>query len=442
MKKILLIGNSPLPEENTSSRPAAGLRTHQFLEILRKNHIVQLVTIAMPECYEKAVKPMKKRHDEGFSEARISKDDPGLPKFVQEVCDDFEPDVIVSVNTFPSFVASRLTFDAPLWCDLNGWVMAEGQAQAYKKNSNDYLGHYMAMEKSILQRADKISTVSRRQADAILGELAAFGRLNKASFGYDFVAHIPNGTEHFDSDKAEKELAIDVPESAVVAAWIGGYNTWVDEETLFEGLEAAMRKNDKLYFVSTGGSVKGLDKGTFGRFKEMISESEYKARFVFLGWVETDQMAKIYGRADFGLNVDRMCTETQTGARNRVNEMMKFGLPVVTTRGSEIADEVSRVGAGIAVESGNSEALAGAILKICETDLSKMGENGKRYIKEECNYKKVMRPLTEWLKNPSKSPDADDKSRFRRAGKLKTFWKYLRENGLKKTFVKILQRIR
>ena len=395
MKKILLIGNSPLPEENTSSRPAAGLRTHQFLEILRKNHIVQLVTIAMPECYEKAVKPMKKRHDEGFSEARISKDDPGLPKFVQEVCDDFEPDV-VSVNTFPSFVASRLTFDAPLWCDLNGWVMAEGQAQAYKKNSNDYLGHYMAIEKSILQRADKISTVSRRQADAILGELAAFGRLNKASFGYDFVAHIPNGTEHFDSDKAEKELAIDVPESAVVAAWIGGYNTWVDEETLFEGLEAAMRKNDKLYFVSTGGSVKGLDKGTFGRFKEMISESE----------------------------------------------MMKFGLPVVTTRGSEIADEVSRVGAGIAVESGNSEALAGAILKICETDLSKMGENGKRYIKEECNYKKVMRPLTEWLKNPSKSPDADDKSRFRRAGKLKTFWKYLRENGLKKTFVKILQRIR
>jgi len=55
MKKILLVGNCPLPTENTKSRPAAGLRTYQFYKPLanRKDIDLKLVTVAMPECYGK-----------------------------------------------------------------------------------------------------------------------------------------------------------------------------------------------------------------------------------------------------------------------------------------------------------------------------------------------------------------------------------------------------
>ena len=88
-----------------------------------------------------------------------------------------------------------------------------------------------------------------------------------------------------------------------------------DEVTLFKGVEAAMARAKKLYFVSTGGGVKGLDNKTFAKFKRMVDGSKYSKRFVFLGWVETADIPYIYSRADVGLNVDRECTETYTGAR-------------------------------------------------------------------------------------------------------------------------------
>lgn len=441
MKKVLLIGNSPLPNENTSSRPAAGLRTHQFLSVLKQNCIVQVLTIAMPECYDDKVDRSEIKHSDKYFEARVSKDDPGLKSFVQRVHDDFQPEVIVSVNTFPSYIACSIKSQAPLWADLNGWIMAEAQAQAAKIGNDDLLAHYFEMEKTIVQRADKISCVSERQQDALLGELAAFGRLNHRTFEYEFSAHIPNGTEMFENEKNAKdfpELFEGIEEGAFILAWIGGYNTWVDEETLFKGVEGAMKKHSNIYFVSTGGKIEGLDNHTFKHFRDMIIESKYEDRFKFLGWVETEQIPYIYKRAHVGLNVDRMCTETLTGARNRINEMMKFGLPVITTHGSEIASEVEGANAGILVESGNAKALTEAIL---ESYQGGQTWSGMKYISEKCNYKTVMKPLTDWLKQAQCAPDRFSQVSFGSRAKAKSFWRYFRQNGAKKTLKKIWQRI-
>ena len=146
MKRILLIGNAPLPEENTLTRPAAGLRTHQFLKsLIDKRFLVELVSIMMPECYEGALICEEKDHGKRFKEFRVSKNDPQLLPYIQKIHDDFHPDAIVAVNTHPSYIASLIDSRTPLWSDLNGWIMAEAQAQAYKKESNDYLSHYHNM---------------------------------------------------------------------------------------------------------------------------------------------------------------------------------------------------------------------------------------------------------------------------------------------------------
>jgi len=95
MKKILLIGNSPLPTENTKSRPAAGLRTYQFLKPLiqeggrvidkadhafsaktRPKFKVCLVSIALPECYDEAPGQKDLTYNENYRHFSISKDDP------------------------------------------------------------------------------------------------------------------------------------------------------------------------------------------------------------------------------------------------------------------------------------------------------------------------------------------------------------------------------
>ena len=53
MKKILLIGNAPLPGEKALIRTAAGLRTWQFLKPLTEisDFEIQAVLIGMPDSY-------------------------------------------------------------------------------------------------------------------------------------------------------------------------------------------------------------------------------------------------------------------------------------------------------------------------------------------------------------------------------------------------------
>ncbi len=505
MKKILLVGNCPLPEKNGQVRPAAGLRTWQFLKPLKemaRRGEIELVSLLI-EMEGRGREATREARDErmgaeragaseaGASEARASearaegahyreytvdKNDPKLQTFVQGIYDGgpapagedrnggeasaasragSQFDAIIAVNTFPSYIVSNIRCNngrAPLWCDLNGWIMAEAQAQAYKMGNNDYLPHYFEMEKKILLAGDKFSSVSVAQSHAIIGELAVMGRIGRESFGYEFVEHVANGTENFEGeDTKNKDFEIKkLPNDAFALLWMGGYNTWVDEHTLFQALEVAMKKCEKLHFVSTGGAIKGLEEKTFNRFKEMIEGSNYKERFNFLGWVETNEIPSIYKRADAGINVDRKCLETLMGARNRINEMMKFGLPVITTEGSEIAYEVKKYEAGITVASGDHEKLAEAICSMYEEwrggeeraseKYRTYGRNGQKYIEENCNYKVTIEPVIEWLKSPKSAPDKGNFIKLE-GGKIKMLFRYLRENGIKKLLTKIWQKV-
>ncbi len=472
MKRLLIVGSSPLPDENTKSRPAAALRTWQFVQpflreggtviadkgnafgsVKRPHFQVRLVTIAMPECYDKEPEYREICESEDFAQYRFSKNDPDLMNGLSEIHDEFQPDAIIGVNTYPAYIAAQIKSEAPFWADLNGWVMAEAQAQAFKAGSNAYIPHYLAMEREILMRSDKISAVSMTESYAILGELAQLGRLNGESFGYNFCEHIPNGTQWFDGEqdfKEKPEIFKNVPHGAFALLWMGGYNTWVDEVTLFEGVIAAMEKCEKLHFVSTGGSIAGLDNKTFARFKEMIEGSAFKERFVFLGWVETADIPYIYSRSDCGINVDRKCVETATGARNRLNEMMKFGLPVVTTLGSEISYEVRRAGAGIGARSGNAENLGEALCKMYDEwrgggelrtqKFRDFGKAGQNYIENECNYLGVLTPLISWLDSPLVAPDKG--VRLPRFGRLSSSLKYLADRGIWHSLKKLWTKMR
>ena len=109
MKKLLIIGNSPLPNENTKSRPAAGLRSFQFLSpILSLNFNIILINIAMPECYDEEVEYKETIKSESFKEITISKNEPALTSKIQKIHDNFKPDALLSINTYPSYIASQL----------------------------------------------------------------------------------------------------------------------------------------------------------------------------------------------------------------------------------------------------------------------------------------------------------------------------------------------
>lgn len=445
--KIIILGNSPLPSDNSNSRPAAGLRTYQFIKALETaNFEYKLITISI----DKNCKKYNNTH------TIIEKDDTKITSKLQSEITKYNPDIIIGINTYPSYLACKIKTKAAIWSDLNGWIMAEAQAQAYKSNSNDFLNHYFEIEKTIIKRTDKISTVSKNQKTAILGELATYGRLNKDTFNYEFAHKIENSTTWFKDEKQEYKKETNaskkINEENFNILWIGGYNTWADTDTLFKGIENAILKEKNIKYISTGGEITGLDDITFKSFKDKINKSKVKDNFVFLGWVKTEEIPSIYKKGSIGINVDKNCIETKTGARNRLNEMMKYSLPIITTKGSEIANDVKKYNTGLVVQSGNENELTEAILEMYKNwkenkqEFKDFGKNGKKYCEEIMTYENTCKPLIKWLKTFKESkklhaPDFEKDTKINNKYSLNTIKNYIKKNGFKKTIKKIIQRI-
>jgi len=465
-KKIFLVGNSPLPLDMRGIRSAAGLRTYQFLmALLEAGHIVKLVTLNMQgemenDDYFKVQTDLKTvLKSLGVKESVLEyldfdKNDKHLKSKLEAELKEFEADLIVSVNTYPSYIACQLKTDLPIWTDLNGWVMAEAQAQAFKLDTNAYINHYLKIEDTILRRADRISVVSNMQRAAIWGELAQKKRLVKETFEYEFISLVTNATVwlpgEYDLRQRKTNLLKKIDNDVFNIFWLGGYNTWVDEKVLFEALEIVMKVQPDIKYVSTGGEIAGLDNKTFSNFLALVEKSEFKDRFTFLGWIDSEDIPSVYNKMSIGINVDRTCVETFTGARNRINEMLKFGLPVLTTIGSDISWDIVNFGVGLGVKQEDANDLAAGILSLYafwknkdqDDEFEVMKERAQDYIEEFCTYSVATVELIEYLKNNKikRAPDFDvkvGKSRFNFAA----LRNYLKQNGWKKFMKKIWQKV-
>jgi len=462
-RKILLIGSSPLPLSLKGIRYAAGLRTNQFaLALLQSGHEVKLITINSSEFLKSEdddeMKKFKEEYglkSDVFSYQDILKTDTSMQEKLQDIHDNFEADIIIGVNTHPAYVACKLKTNLPIWADLNGWVMAEAQAQAYKLDSNAYIANALDMETTVIQRADKMSVVSSYQAAAVLGELALYKRLVKETFDYDFLYVIRNATTWFLGERellqADTEASKLINPEVFNIFWLGGYNTWVDEVTLFKALELVMSEVVDIEFISTGGGIKGLDEKTFANFMKLVEKSKFKDRFKFLGWVDNQDIPSIYEKVSVGINVDKDCVETFTGARNRINEMLKFGLPVITTIGTEISIETASHGVSIGVKQGDAAELAAKILYLYDLwqiqdevdDFEQLSEMAEDFIEGHCSYEVTCYGLLKYLQSDEikRSPDFKIKVSETKFN-LEALKNYYKTNGFKKTLLKIWQKVK
>jgi len=504
MKRVLIIGNSPLPNDNAKKRPSEGLRTWQFIKSFEtlEGYDLRTVTVSISDCYDEdqnnsqigvsspeASRASAQTSAQAGAQAKaggrsglggriqgqhyeICENDPAIRGKLQAVIDEFAPHVIIGVNLDVCHLISKLKFDCVFWADMAGWTMAKAQIDAYKTGNDRKLGAYLKVEEDVLERADFVSVASEAQKFVVLGELAMMKKLGAYEFDREFVVVIENGLEDFESDRIEKIFrtvrhapsldrawsagtfeqvedtglryfrgsdsfsGADVPANAFVILWLGSYSAWVDEETLFKGVEAAMesvegsfaeedsghagREPRRIYFLSTGGlSEHNLSNGASGgaggaetgvessnganktylNFKEMVGLSRFKDRFKFLGWVPVKHIPYLYSEADIGLNVDRRCLDTLTGSRNRLLEMMKFEMPVVTTLGTELSYGMQSFGACIGVRSGSVEGVRDAILELYSNPARRKdyGMKGRKFVEQYYSYARVMRPFVKWI---------------------------------------------
>jgi len=412
MSRLFLVGAGPMMDGGARRVTAHAHRTWHVASVLRRaSHEIALCTVSQN------LSPLDPRI--GLVEPRV-KD--GLPyenldmrmgdvlACLAERCEQFRPDAVIGVSTEPASWACRMRPTVPLWADLHGWVMAEAQAKAACDGSDDILSHFWSHERPVLRRADKISAVSTPQRFALLGELATVGRLNRCNVEYDLVVTIPSSVDlaALEQPRDDGRVAQLVGgRDAFVALWSGGFNTWTDPVTLFEGLERAMAADPAIHFVATGGALPGHADGVFEAFHERVNQSAHRSRYHLTGWVPAEEFPAYLGGSHLAVCVDFPCVETLVGTRTRLLEAMAAGLPVLMTRGTELSMELERAAVAWVVPPRDARALGEKVLEAARhrERTAQMGKQASRFVAEQYSVARTMKPLVQWAERPCFAPD-------------------------------------
>lgn len=410
MSKVLIFGNSPLPFEKSRRLSSLNLRTWHFAKaLLGDGHSVCLIAIRMKDSYVE--EPLKKLietpHDNLVYHSLVSYDF-NDPSVLNRIARRFSPDCIVGVNNFPASRVSLVDIDIPVWSDLNGYAMGEAQAKAYIDRNNDVVRAFFEYECEAIEKSDLFSVTSERQKYALIGELGMFGRLNKDTCGYQFVYVIPNSIDNnLDYNKKRVLRGVLVDENDFVVLFSGSYNTWMDVGTLFDGVVMAMEREPRIKFVSTGGGLGDYNETVFKEFRDRVQKSSLKERFIFTGWIPSDQIPNYYIESDVGINVDGDIYETLLGARARIVQMLKWGLPVISTEGTEISEVLKTEQLGFIIPSGNPTELFRVIVRLSKEKrlLETYRERAREYSRKNWSYTTTTLPLRRWVNNPSFAPD-------------------------------------
>ncbi len=243
---------------------------------------------------------------------------------------------------------------------------------------------------------------------ALIGELGMAGRLNSLTDGVRLVHTIPCGVEEEDYRHEKTVLrGIDVEDDDFVVLWSGGFNTWTDVDTMFEGLSYAMDRDPSIRFVATGGQIDGHDEITYPRFVDLIEASPHRDRFILKGWLPRDLVPNYYFEADVGINCEKDIYEVRLGSKHRILDWSRAGLPVVSTRVTELSVAVEEDDVGFICDAGDPVALGKAILAAVNRrdELKEMGERCRQSMRRRYGFRESTTALRTWAVAPAFAVD-------------------------------------
>ena len=406
MGRFLVVGIGPLPFENTALPLGPGLRTWHFAKALHAaGHSVRLVTLRPWEPVDVGAGPL--RHAPGLEEFRLPFTSPGEPDpRLGALCAELRPDAIFGATVPGAVRAAHFASATPFWADVFGDYLAEAQLKAARVRDDSMVDHWHAEIAPVLARADVFSTVSTRQAWALVGQLGFARRLRSSTVGYDFVRTIPCAIPDQDVHPLQRPENVAAGGASVRALWSGSFNTWCDIATFAAGAEAALLATPGLAIEVTGGAVPGHDEETFEEFRSFVAQSRARDRFILHGWVESAVLDTIYARTDFGLSLGRWSYERALGSENRITALLARGIPVIVSRGSELAEEVGEAGAGLVVPAEDPRAFYAALrtLALNRERREEMARAAHAYARR-LTYSATAGPLLEWAAQPRFAPD-------------------------------------
>jgi len=424
-RKVFLIGSGPLPMHNPSEMGFPALRTRQFLlPLLAAGHEVMLACLTPRESDSgpdhESTEPIRLSVDtatgeKSFLYSVVRPDEPGRFLSLRDLRGKFGPDVTVTAGPFlPMAAGARAAGEEPLWIDVPGDPMSEAQARAHRAGSSDPIHRYREMLGWALARGDRFSVISDAQRGPLVGALGLAGRMTGEALGHEWVHVLRGSVEGLSqSHRASSRVPDGFPSLGrddFVVLFSGGYNTWLDIDTMFDGLHGAMAADPKVRFVSTGGALRGHDESSYYRFVRRAEASEFSDRFHFCGWVPADTLPAIYDRAQLGLFVDLPCYEAEFGARTRILEALEAGVAVAGTDFCDQTTELAQTDMFHSLPARSPSAVSDLIVELsaawrAQGHLGRQAEGPSwKVLRESYSIDRTTEELLAWVAAPSRSP--------------------------------------
>lgn len=411
MSKVLLIGHIPPQLIQGTKIEAAHYRTGQFVEPLLDDQHTVCLCAPPPQKDREVTVPAEWQGK--FTYRPVPYNHLGWVGKLQQIADQFEPDCVVAVNFDACLWATKLRTDRPIWMDIYGDYLTIMQAARFRRRSNRGIPTSILFMKEVLRKADKVSVCSTTQRHMAVGELAMSNRLIWETFGYEFTEVIPAGYRPIEVREealaAARKFRADanIGDDDFVVLWSGGYNTWTDVQTLFQGLEYAMRNSPKVHYVSVGESTYRDPNNVYVQLQRMIEGSPNRSRYHLLGWQPWSELQQYYLSANAGLNIDAIHYETIYGTRTRLLEMIAYRLPILTSLGTELSYDLQKNGLSLVFEIGNYQQFGEQILCLVNDAKlrSAMAEQASEYAEKHFTFYASTSALRQWVKDPTKAPD-------------------------------------
>ncbi|MEO6029605.1 MAG: glycosyltransferase [Candidatus Binatia bacterium] len=268
-----------------------------------------------------------------------------------------------------------------------------------------------------LENGDLFLCASEVQRNFWLGMLAAAGRVNRANYAGDrafaeLLAVVPFGiasTPPVRSAPAVKGVIPGIEPDDKVVLWAGGLWNWFDPLTLLEALARLRERRPNVKGLFLGVRHPNPDIGAM----EMAERALTRARELgltdrgafFVDWVPYAERQNYLLDADVAVSLHQPGVEAQFAFRTRVLDYLWAGLPMVLSRGDELATRVDHEGLGLTVPEGDVDAVVGALDTLLDAGPSPARQARFAALQDELSWTRVIEPVLEFCRAPHPAPD-------------------------------------
>jgi glycosyltransferase involved in cell wall biosynthesis len=167
-------------------------------------------------------------------------------------------------------------------------------------------------------------------------------------------------------DGPRERFALD-PQDEIVL-WNGGVWDWLDPESVLHAVARLSPDRPRLRLVFMGASTVAHARGAEQRARALARDLGLLGRVVRFndGWVPYAQRGAWLLQADCAIAAHHDHLETRFSHRTRLLDCIWAGLPVVCTRGDELAERVEREELGAAVSPEDPTELAAALARVLD----------------------------------------------------------------------------